>query len=76
MIDHDATLHEALASLGWFSRPSPVHSCRLVFDDACALVGTMTASATWALLRERGLVLSEAGMDRLLDDVLASKEAP
>jgi len=60
VIDHDATLHETLAALGWSSRPSSVYSCRLVYDESAALVGTLTAGATWALLRSRGLVAPQA----------------
>ena len=56
MSEPEPTLHEALAAVGWSSAPT-AHppGCRMVFDADGAVVGSMTASATWAILRDRGL---------------------
>lgn len=51
------TLHEALAAVGWSSRPrTEPNRGRDVYDASGAHVGALSASATWELLRERGLV--------------------
>lgn len=49
------TLHEDLAAIGWTSTPgsNAIGQGRNVYDEDGTLIGQLTASETWDLLRTR-----------------------